>query len=383
MMAQYKGWLADGKTKKYLENSWTNFNEAAEYICWLFDNSDISKAKENRLFSDTEGEISHYSLYCDFPCYLGMLGYAEMAEVIGKTNSAKRWRKYAAKLEDGFNNYYPKNDATYGDIWDAKKAADWRYEHSSLAPVILWADIHSFDMKEMPKDWLERSKRTYKRQIKQCVPEYASGVSMGYGHGFITQGALLLDEMKDSAELINWTAKLTYFKGYKPYIIPESCEVDETGKWWHRTGDLGNAVQEAENLKSIRLMVGVEDLDAEKIRILPRLPRDFTKLEVEKYPIMVSRNGKIKKEFIKFLSYERSPKKDIFKISLEDKLKSLAIRLGPYPLKTKEVKVRINGGKEFLKKTFTSGDSRWIWIKDLSTEKKYEIIVRSSSSCPK
>ena len=383
MMAQYKGWLADGKTKKYLENSWTNFNEAAEYICWLFDNPDISKAKENRLFSDTEGEISHYSLYCDFPCYLGMLGYAEMAEAIGKTNSAKRWRKYAAKLEDGFNNYYPKNDATYGDIWDAKKAADWRYEHSSLAPVILWADIHSFDMKEMPKDWLERSKRTYKRQIKQCVPEYASGVSMGYGHGFITQGALLLDEMKDSAELINWTAKLTYFKGYKPYIIPESCEVDETGKWWHRTGDLGNAVQEAENLKSIRLMVGVEDLDAEKIRILPRLPRDFTKLEVEKYPIMVSRNGKIKKEFIKFLSYERSPKKDIFKISLEDKLKSLAIRLGPYPLKTKEVKVRINGGKEFLKKTFTSGDSRWIWIKDLSTEKKYEIIVRSSSSCPK
>ena len=41
-----------------------------------------------------------------------------------------------------------------------------------------------------------------------------------------------LDEMKGSAELIDWIATLTYFKGYKPYIIPESCEVDETEKWW-------------------------------------------------------------------------------------------------------------------------------------------------------
>ena len=93
---------------------------------------------------------------------------------------------------------------------------------------------------------------------------------------------------------------------------------------------------------------------------------------------MVSRNGKIKREFINSLSYERSPKKDFFKISLENKLKSLAVRLGPYPPKTKEVKVSINGGKEFLKKTFESGDSQWIWIEGLNSTNEYEIITELS-----
>jgi len=375
MMAQYKGWMADGKTKNYIKKSWTNFNEAAEYICWLFDNPAISHAETNRLYSDTEGEITKFSLYCDFPCWLGMLGYAEMAEAVGETNAAIRWRKYAGKLEDGINNYYPKNDPVYGDIWDAKKAADWRYEHSTLAPVILWADMKDFDMSTMPVAWFVRSTNTYNRQIKQCVPEFASGVSMGYGHGFITQGALLLDKMKDAAGLIEWLAKLTYFNGYKPYIIPESCEVDATGKWWHRTGDLGNAVQEAENLKSIRLMVGVEDLNPNKLRILPRLPAGFTNMSVKNYLITSKSGGKTKKIFSD-INYSRVPGKDIFKISASEKFDSLSIRLGPYGKTVTQVWVKVNNEAPEITDTFVRGDSRWIWIGGLNSTNEYEITIK-------
>jgi len=372
MMAQYKGWVATGKNTNYVQKSWTNLNEAAEYICWLFDNPEISHAETNRLYSDTEGEITKLSLYCDFPCWIGLLGYAEMADLIGETAKASRWSRYAARLEDGINNYYPKNDIIYGDIWDPKKAADWRYEHSALTPVILWADIKDFDMSTMPSVWLERSKRTYKRQINQCVPDFASGVSMGYGHGFISQGALLLDEMKDAAGLIEWLAKLTYFKGYKPYIIPESCEVDETGEWWHRTGDLGNAVQEAENLKSIRLMVGVEDLNFDKLRILPRLPAGFTNMVVENYPITTRSNGQPKKIFTD-INFSRSPDKEIFKISSSEKLDSLSVRLGPYGNNISEVMVKINNETPISKNTFKSGDSKWVWIEDLNSTNDYRI----------
>ncbi len=375
MMAQYKGWIADGKTADYVLNSWTNFNEAAEYICWLFDNPEISHAETNRLYSDTEGEITKFSLYCDFPCWFGLLGYAEMADSIGETTKATRWRRYAAKLEDGINNYYPKDDIIYGDIWDAKKAADWRFEHSSLAPVILWADIKDFDMSTMPDAWFVRSTNTYNRQIKQCVPDFASGVSMGYAHGFITQGALLLDKMKDAAGLIEWLAKLTYFKGYKPYIIPESCEVDETGEWWHRTGDLGNAVQEAENLKSIRLMVGVEDLNPDKLRILPRLPAGFTNMVVENYLITSKNDGQIKKIFAD-MNFLRLPGKDIFKISASEKFDSLSVRLGPYDNNVTEVLIKVNNEIPVIKNTFISGDSKWVWIEELNSTNKYEIFTQ-------
>ncbi len=376
MMAQYKGWIAAGKTADYVQNSWTNFNEAAEYICWLFDNPSISHAESNRLYSDSEGARNHFSLYCDFPCWLGMICYAEMADAIGETAKATRWRQYAAKLEDGINNFYPKNDATYGDIWNTDMAGGWAYKHSALAPVFLWADVHDLDLSTMPADWFARSTNTYNLQLTRCVPEYASGVAMGYGHGYITQSALLLDRMKDASGMIQWLAKLTYFNGQEPYIVPEACEVDENAKWWHRSTDLGNAVQEAENIKSIRLLVGVEDLNPDKLRILPRLPAGFTNMNVENYLITSKSDGQIKQIFAD-INFSRLWNEDIFKISASDKFDSLSVRLGPYENSVTQILVEVNSETPIITNTFVSGDSRWIWIEGLNSTNEYEITIQT------
>ena len=375
MMAQYKTWLTAGKTADFVKKSWTNFNEAAEYICWLFDNTNISYAQNNCLYSDSEGARTHYSIYCDFPCWLGMNCYAEMADKIGETAKAARWRKYAAKLEDGFNNFYPINDSVYGDIWNTEKAGCWAYKHSALAPVFLWADIYDLDLATMPAAWFARSTNTYNLQLTRCLPKYASGVAMGYGHGYITQSALLLDRMKDASGMIEWLAKLTYFNGHEPYIIPEACEVDENAEWWHRSTDLGNAVQEAENIKSIRLLVGVEDLNPDKLRILPRLPAGITNMNVEDYHLTTKSNGKPKR-ISADINFSRSTTEDVFEISASEIFDSLSVRLGPYKNNVTQVLVKIDNQKSRDLKTFISGDSKWVWINDLNPAKKYRIKVK-------
>ena len=43
-----------------------------------------------------------------------------------------------------------------------------------------------------------------------------------------------------------------------PYIVPEGVQIDPTGRFRYRTGDLGNGVQEAEIIKALRMVIGVD-----------------------------------------------------------------------------------------------------------------------------
>src|SRR5206468_231380 len=122
----------------------------------------------------------------------------------------------------------------------------WPNQSTVMGPIIIPSDRRGFSPDDFEPEWLAANRGAYRRLLASYRPFGFYGTAMGYGQGFVTQAALLLDHMKDATEMLNWTARATYDAKYKPYIVPEGCETDPEGRFWHRTGDLGNGVQEGE-----------------------------------------------------------------------------------------------------------------------------------------
>jgi hypothetical protein len=373
MLFQYRTWLHGSRRPEYVLGNWSAIREAAEYVCWLFDNPDVSRAHDDVLFSDSEGGGLRASIYCDMPCWLGLTAYAEMAEATGKEEEAARWRQYAARLQRGIARYYLTHDAEYGDIWDPNKAAVWPFGHSVLAPVLIWPDYYGLDLSSMPPDWLARSRRTLELQLTRCRPDHASGVAMGYGQCFITQAALLLDEMGHASRCVDRLAQFTYCSRHKPYIVPEGCEIDPSGTWWRRTGDLGNAVQEGEAVKCVRVMLGIDDSSAACTVFAPRLPFGWREARAEGYPVMTADGDRVAKRSVTFRLW-RDPDRDRLDMRADGPLASVRLRLGPYPAATRKVMVAVNGRREDLT-TFRSGDSAWAWVEGLRAVRQLTIFA--------
>ncbi len=100
--------------------------------------------------------------------------------------------------------------------------------------------------------------------------------------------------------MMNWTARQIYDPRFGSYIVPEGCQIDPTGKFWYRMGDLGNGVQEAEIVKALRIMIGVDDTRPDRLRFFPRMPYGWSKIVVEKYPILFEHSGKMETAFIHY-----------------------------------------------------------------------------------
>ena len=100
---------------------------------------------------------------------------------------------------------------------------------------------------------------TYQRLIDSYHPFGFYGCAMGYGQGFVTQAALLLDRMKDATSMLHWTAREVFDPEIHSFVVPEGSQVDSSGRYMFRTGDHGNGVQEAEIVKMFRLLIGVDD----------------------------------------------------------------------------------------------------------------------------
>ena len=91
--------------------------------------------------------------------------------------------------------------------------------------------------------------------------------------------------------MLNWTARETYDAEIHSFVVPEGVQVTPDGRCIFRTGDQGNGVQEAEIVKIFRLLIGVDDNQPQRLRIMPRLPYGWSEIAVSKYPALVEHNG--------------------------------------------------------------------------------------------
>jgi len=159
--------------------------------------------------------------------------------------------------------------------------------------------------------------------------------------------------------MLDWAARETYDPQIHSFVVPEGVQVDPTGKFIYRTGDQGNGVQEAEIVKTFRILIGVDDVQPQRLRIMPRLPYGWTEMSVDKYPALVARDGKNETAMLHY-DLHRAGDRMIFEIAADRSLGPVAMRLGPFAEQPETSSVLVNGKHPANPSIAKSGDSWWV-----------------------
>ena len=139
-------------------------------------------------------------------------------------------------------------------------------------------------------------------------------------------------------------------------------EIDPTGRFWYRIGDLGNGVQEGEIVKTLRLVIGVDDTQPGRLQFFPRLPFDWTEMAVQKYPVVFENSGKMKTAFLHY-QLERTANGMRLQIAADQELGLVGMRLGPFEQQSDVSDIQVNGQSPAGASIEHSGDSWWVRFK--------------------
>jgi hypothetical protein len=159
--------------------------------------------------------------------------------------------------------------------------------------------------------------------------------------------------------MLNWTARETYDAEIHSFVVPEGAQVDPTGRYVFRTGDQGNGVQEAEIVKIFRLLIGVDDNQPQRLRILPRLPYGWSEIAISKYPAFVEQNENRKAAMLRY-DLRRTGRSLSLDISADRPLGPVSMRLGPFEKQPAAADVLVNGKHPSDARIEQSGDSWWV-----------------------
>jgi hypothetical protein len=355
----YKLWQRIPNRDQWLRSRWPDIKGVGDWILWQFDHPEISGATNGLLH--TTGESANgkgYSVYPDCICMDALQALAQMADSIGENQSAEQWRQRADKMRLAISSQYIIDDPKYGRVWTLDHAG-WADKSTVLGPLIFLADYQGFAPEDDNPDWRPVNEAAYQRLIDTYKPFGFYGQAMGYGQGFVTESALLLDRMRDATEMLDWAAKQIYDPRFGSFIVPEGCQIDPTGRFWYRIGDLGNGVQEGEIVKALRLVIGVDDTQPNRLQLYPRMPYDWNEIAVEKYPVVFGQSGKMETALMDY-KLERSSERMTLKISSDKDLGAVATRLGPFEKRPEASSVRVNGKTPADTSIQHSGDSWWV-----------------------
>ena len=358
-MFLYRLWLRLPDRDEWLRARWPDVKAAGDWVLWQFAHPEVSGATNGILFTTSEASgMVGYSVYPDYTCINALRGLAEMAESIGETNSAAQWRDWADKMQTAIAQQYTINDPKYGRVWTLRYAG-WPNKSTVLGPLVLLADYEGFAPEDDDPILHPINEAAYQRLVDTYRPFGFYGLAMGYGQGIVTQSALLLDRMHDATKMLDWSAKEIYDPRFGSYITPEACDVDPTGRYLYRMGDLGNGVQEAEIVKMLRLVIGVDDTKPDRLQFYPRMPYDWNEITVTKYPVLFDNAGENKTAFLSY-HLKRVDGGMELKISTDRALGPVAMRLGPFEKQPEISKISINGQNPTGAVIEHSGDSWWV-----------------------
>lgn len=361
-LAIYKLWRELPDRDQWLRQRWPDIKAEGDWILWQFAHPDISGAKDGLLH--TTGESANgdgYSVYPDAVSMDALRALAQMADSIGDSESAAQWRQRADLMSAAITNHYVVDDPKYGPVWTLDYS-NWTHKTTVLGPLVFQADDWGFAPEDSNPGWRAINEDTYKRLIDTYKPFGFYGQSMGYGQGFVTQSALLLDRMQDATKMLDWMGKEIYDPRFGSFIVPEGVQIDPTGKYWFRIGDLGNGVQEAEVVKTLRLVIGVDDTKPARLQFFPRMPYDWNEISVKQYPLVYESSEQLETALLSY-RLTRSRDRMNLRISSDKNLGVVAMRLGPFAHRPNASSVRVNGRVASGNSVENSGDSWWVRFK--------------------
>ena len=331
MMFMYQLIRTRQVSKAWVESSKKQILDAANWFFWQ-----IEKPAESNfdkvLYSDSEassGDNGGYDLFSNAISYYALLGYKYIGEYMGWDELAEKCAKCAAIIKKGIYEVFIQDHPKYGKIFVDNTYDAWTYEYKRFGILFEMADHFTYEPMSFDDELAVVAKNTMKAQMDEFYTPY-SGRQMGYGQGYITQTMLLMDNVAEYSKCIEASAFFCYHNHDLQYIVPEGVITHPTKRYWFRNSDLGNAVQQAETIKSIRLMLGLEDLNPQTgINIIPRLPLSFDKMEISNYKLAKIVDGEAKKVAVEYC-YSRIDGGYKVSIAAAEGILLNTIRFGPY-----------------------------------------------------
>jgi hypothetical protein len=152
-----------------------------------------------------------------------------------------------------------------------------------------------------------------------------------------------------------------YLSHLEGWTAPEGIILHKSGEFWTPVnGYMGQDSHLADSQKALRLMLGIDDNNSDHLRIIPRFPASWNQTSISDFPVLTGS----KRQKIKY-TYTRDVTGQVFNFGFESPVTNMSLRLGPIPAGKEILKATLNGQMVMFENLF-SGDSRWIWIKDLS-----------------
>lgn len=322
--AAQKGLLSE----RYVRSNWAALRDAADWFVWQIEHPEASGFDEV-LCSRSEAayqDFGGFDLFSNTYGVYGLRAYMRLARQTGQEDDAERWNRHAATLWAGILKTFLTVHPRHGRIFTDLNEDCWSYEYKQFAPLFALANYETLDPALDAPEVYELARNTYAAQ-KEAFFSPASGREMGYGQGYLTQTAILLDESADMRALVEAAGAFCYHHTDHNYLVPEGIIAHPSGRFWFRNGDLGNGVQQAEIVKCLRLLVGVDDLRPERgIRLVPRLPEGWTSLEVTGHPVAL---GGGKTSQVTFL-YSRTASGYRLDVEAHPPLMPHSMRFGPF-----------------------------------------------------
>jgi hypothetical protein len=366
MLGRYGAWISSGRDKQWLEHNWSTTEGMAEWIVWCIDNPfdlsgrglEVETTPDGALWGDSECTRGGYGLdiYSNAMCRAGLLASADMARAMNKQELADKWSAYAERMRVGFLKslvlHKPYGDDTlrFGPTWKYVDGCDWGTLCHQVGPLIALADIGVLTPTEEDSPYydaesLRISESSFDERIHDADgnKRYDFMRIVGYGHGMITQAALLLDRTEVYTPLVENMAKYAYDSRIEPYQWTEGTNVHQSGCFWYRVGFMGGFVHFAECLKVIRLVAGIDGTFPEKTLLVPRLPNSWDGISVDSWPILVLSGGYCK---VAYLSYEmnRTERGWDLDVRSTEPVQALSVRVGPFPRDCETVHIQLMQG---------------------------------------
>jgi hypothetical protein len=325
----------------YLRTHRRELEDAAEWLCWQMDSPQES-GYDQVLCSESESTyetLGGYDLFSNAYAHAALQAFARLAHAMGDDPLAVRWQDYADRLQSGMEQVFVGTHPRYGKVWCEPESDNWPSELKRLASLLLMPELEGYDPVHIAPRAAELWLNTYQAQKEMFFSPMVGG-SMGYGQGYTTQVALLLDQVEDYTECLKWAARFSYHHSEYAYLVPEGVTYHPSGRFWYRHTDLGNAVQQTEIVKCVRLVLGLDDLQpAAGLRLTPRLADGWQRLSVSTYPVAAANGPSVECVPVDWTyarlddgSYEAT-------LKAERLIKIASLRFGPFPLGTKSVRI--------------------------------------------
>ena len=403
-------WMTKPREEVYNKSRWQSSKDAADFICWLIDYTgrdviysegeftgwggkwskitqiplNMDKETDKQKIRDNYANSDMYGVYASYTSYIGLLCSEEMAKAMGEATLAKKYKDYADRIRNAMLRLLavgPDNNRT------------WRVTRNSVLPslqdclVQTWYSLYKegLDPQKMDEDMTPISRNTLKSQLNQRYGD-APVLAMGYGIGWLTHSALVLDQMDNAGRLLINIARYSYDKNMDwvdekqkkdwrkwMWIIPEGSNIMPDGRWY-RICDLSNGANQGPAMNAMEICAGVDDAKSERVRLLPRIPDPLTGLEVSNFQVITSDGIKNISPLINY-TYERGKS---FKLKSNIKLPKLDIRFGPYTNREQADKIvqAITSKGATNARVEQSGIyhgklALWVWVENLESTSEY------------